>query len=54
VQLVRAAQKSSEAKGGTSFYFHAPDVHVVYRARGWAKFDYDGVDTLVEAGDCVR
>jgi quercetin dioxygenase-like cupin family protein len=22
--------------------------------RGWARFDYDGVDTLVEAGDCVH
>ena len=22
--------------------------------RGWAKFDYDGIDTLVEAGDCVH
>jgi hypothetical protein len=22
--------------------------------RGWARFDYDGVDTLVEAGDCVN
>jgi hypothetical protein len=22
--------------------------------RGWARFDYDGVDTLVEARDCVN
>src|SRR5712672_2030509 len=49
VQLVRAAYKSSEAKGGTGFHFHTADVHVVYMVRGWAKFDYDGVDTLVEA-----
>jgi quercetin dioxygenase-like cupin family protein len=54
VQLVRAAYKSSEAKGGTGFHFHTADVHVVYMIRGWAKFDYDGVDTLVEAGDCVH
>jgi len=54
VQLVRAAYKSSEAKGGTGFHFHTADVHVVYMVRGWAKFDYDGVDTLVEAGDCVH
>jgi mannose-6-phosphate isomerase-like protein (cupin superfamily) len=54
VQLVRAAYKSSEAKGGTGFHFHTADVHVVYMVRGWAKFDYDGVNTLVEAGDCVH
>ena len=54
VQLVRAARKSSEAKGGTGFHFHTADIHVVYMVRGWAKFDYDGVDTLVEAGDCVH
>ena len=54
VQLVRATRKSSEAKGGTGFHFHTADIHVVYMVRGWAKFDYDGVDTLVEAGDCVH
>ena len=54
VQLVRAAHKSSEAKGGAGFRFHTADVHVVYMVRGWAKFDYDGVDTLVETGDCVH
>jgi hypothetical protein len=54
VQLVRAALKSSAAKGGTGLHFHTADIHVVYMVRGWAKFDYDGVDTLVEAGDCVH
>ena len=54
VQLVRAARRSSEASGGTGFHFHTAEVHVVYMVRGWAKFDYDGVDTLVEAGDCVH
>ena len=54
VQLVRAARKSAEAKGGTGFHFHTADVHVVYMVRGWARFDYDGIDTLVEAGDCVH
>lgn len=54
VQLVRAARKSSDAKGGTGVHFHTANVHVVYMVRGWAKFDYDGVDTLVEAGDCVH
>jgi quercetin dioxygenase-like cupin family protein len=54
VQLVRAARKASEAKGGTGFHIHTADVHVVYMVRGWARFDYDGVDTLVEAGDCVH
>ena len=54
VQLVRAARKSSEVVGGTGYHQHAADVHVVYMVRGWARFDYDGVDTLVEAGDCVH
>jgi hypothetical protein len=39
VQLVRAAHKSSEAKGGTGFHFHTAEIHVVYMVRGWAKFD---------------
>ena len=54
VQLVRAARKSSEAKGGTGVHFHTADIHVVYMLRGWARFDYDGTDTLVETGDCVH
>jgi mannose-6-phosphate isomerase-like protein (cupin superfamily) len=54
VQLVRAARKSCEAKGGTGLHFHTAEIHVVYMVRGWAKFDYAGVDTLVEAGDCVH
>jgi quercetin dioxygenase-like cupin family protein len=54
VQMVRAAHKSSEAKGGTGFHFDTADAHVVYMVRGWARFDYDGVNTLVEAGDCVH
>src|SRR5437773_12571883 len=54
VQLVRAAYKSSEAKGGTGFHFHAADAHVVFMVRGGARFDYDGIDTLIEAGDCVH
>ena len=49
VQMVRAAHKSSEAKGGTGFHFHT-----AYMVRGWARLDYDGVNTLVEAGDCVH
>jgi quercetin dioxygenase-like cupin family protein len=54
VQLVRAARKSSEAKGGTGVHFHTADIHVVYMLRAWARFDNDGVDTSLEAGDCVH
>jgi quercetin dioxygenase-like cupin family protein len=49
----RLARKSLEAKGGTGVHFHTADIHVVYMVRGWAKFDYDGINTLIEAGDCV-
>jgi hypothetical protein len=34
VQLVRAARKSSEARGGTGFHFRIADLHVVYMVRG--------------------
>jgi len=44
VQLVRAAHRSSEARRHR-LPFHTADVHVVYMVRGWAKFDYDGVET---------
>jgi hypothetical protein len=53
VQLVRGAHKSSEAKGGIGFHFHTARRYVVYKVRGWAKFDNDGVDTLV-GSVCAR
>src|ERR1700730_12606364 len=54
VELVRAAYKSLEAKGGPAFRFATADVQVVYIVRGLAKCDYDWVGTLVEAGCCVH
>lgn len=51
VQLVRANEPPA---GGTGLHFHVMQVHVVYMMSGWAKFRYDGVETKVEAGDCVH
>ncbi len=51
VQLVRANEPPA---GGTGLHRHEMDFHVVYMMRGWARFMYDGVETRVEAGDCVH
>lgn len=51
VQLVKA---NLPAEGGTGVHHHAMDFHIVYMLKGWAKFRYEGVETLVEAGDCVH
>lgn len=52
--LVRPLESSSAVENGTGMHYHMLDFHIVYMIKGWAKFIYDGVDTLVEAGDCVH
>ena len=39
---------------GTGWHIHVSDFQIVYMTKGWAKFIYDGKETLVEAGDCVH
>jgi quercetin dioxygenase-like cupin family protein len=51
VQLVKA--HNAPAKG-TGWHYHTADYHVVYMLKGWAKFMYEEIVTLVEAGDCVH
>ena len=51
VQLVKA---HNPPENGTGWHYHTADYHVVYMLKGWAKFMYEEVVTLVEAGDCVH
>jgi quercetin dioxygenase-like cupin family protein len=51
VQLVKANKPPEE---GTGWHFHDADYHVVCMLKGWAKFMYENVETLVAAGDVVH
>ncbi len=51
VQLVRANEQPEQ---GTGWHYHEANFHVVYMLKGWAKFMYEDVETLVKAGDCVH
>jgi len=50
-QLVRA---KTPPETGTGWHTHQLTFHIVYMLKGWAKFMYNDVETLVEAGDCVH
>ncbi len=39
---------------GTGWHIHKSDFQIVLMTKGWARFMYDGKETLVEAGDCVH
>lgn len=39
---------------GTGWHRHEAEFHIVIMTQGWAKFMYEGQETLVEAGDCVH
>lgn len=39
---------------GTGWHIHKSDFQIVIMTKGWARFMYDGKETLVEAGDCVH
>ena len=49
--LVRAAEAP---EAGTGWHFHEAEFHIVLMLKGWAKFMYEGQETLVAAGDCVH
>lgn len=50
-QIVRANQAP---EAGTGWHYHEAKFHIVYMLKGWAKFMYEDVETLVCAGDCVH
>jgi quercetin dioxygenase-like cupin family protein len=39
---------------GTGWHIHKSDFQIVIMTKGWARFMYNGKETLVEAGDCVH
>lgn len=39
---------------GTRWHYHVCDFQIVVMTRGWARFMYEGKETLVEAGDVVH
>lgn len=39
---------------GTGWHIHHSDFQIVIMLKGWARFMYNGKETLVEAGDCVH
>ncbi len=39
---------------GTGWHQHEADFHIVMMLKGWARFMYEGKETLVSAGDCVH
>ena len=50
-QLVRA---NAAPEKGTGWHYHGAEFHIVYMLKGWARFMYGDLETLVEAGDCVH
>ena len=50
-QLVKANEAPEQ---GTGWHRHEAEFHIVLMLKGWARFMYEGVETLVEAGDCVH
>ena len=50
-QLVKANMAPEK---GTGWHRHEAEFHMVLMLKGWAKFMYEGKDTLVAAGDCVH
>jgi quercetin dioxygenase-like cupin family protein len=39
---------------GTGWHKHIAEFQIVIMMKGWARFMYEGKETLVEAGDCVH
>lgn len=52
-QLVKA-NPDRPPEHGTGWHQHIADFHIVIMNKGWARFMYDGKETLVEAGDVVH
>jgi mannose-6-phosphate isomerase-like protein (cupin superfamily) len=50
-QLVKANEAPEK---GTGWHRHEAQFHIVLMLKGWARFMYEGVETLVQAGDCVH
>jgi len=47
-QLLKASMAPEK---GTGWHRHEAEFHIVFMTKGWARFMYGDVETLVEAGD---
>ena len=52
--VAHIAKANKPPSEGTGWHFHIAEFQIVYMLKGWAKFMYEGKETLVEAGDCVH
>jgi quercetin dioxygenase-like cupin family protein len=52
--LARLVKAHEAPEKGTGWHRHEADFHIVIMLKGWARFMYGDVETLVEAGDCVH
>lgn len=51
MHLVKANKQST---GGTGWHTHDANLHVMVMQKGWAKFMFGNVETLVNTGDVVN
>ena len=52
--IAQLARANAPPEAGTGWHQHQADFHIVIMLKGWAKFMYEGKETLVSAGDCVH
>jgi mannose-6-phosphate isomerase-like protein (cupin superfamily) len=52
--IAHLVKAHSAPEKGTGWHRHEADFHIVIMTKGWAKFMYGEVETLVEAGDVVH
>lgn len=52
--IAQVVTANAAPEKGTGWHRHVADFHIVYMLKGWAKFMYEGKETLVAEGDCVH
>lgn len=52
--IARIVKANEAPEKGTGWHRHEANFHFFYMLKGWAKFMYEGKETLVSAGDCVH
>ena len=52
--LAQRVKANLAPEQGTGWHRHEAEFHIVIMTKGWARFMYGDVETLVSAGDCVH
>ena len=52
--IAHIAKANKPPEEGTGWHYHVAEFQIVYMLKGWARFMYEDVPTLVSAGDCVH